>query len=72
MQENYFTAGDTGQLSEKLQEFVKKPLSVEQKFRQIGALRQGYDWDEIARKTLAVHRKAVEKGGKGVDKRRKG
>ncbi len=57
--ENYFTVGDIGQLSEKLRDFVKKPLSAEQKFCQIEMLRQKYDWNEIARNTLRVYRKIV-------------
>ena len=56
---NYFPAGDIGQLSEKLRKFVEKPLSAEQKDRQIKMLRQKYDWDEIARKTLEIYRKMV-------------
>lgn len=57
--ENYFTAGDIEQLSEKLQEFIKKPFSPYQKSSQIQMLRQKYNWDEIAKETLEVYKKVL-------------
>lgn len=57
--ENYFTVGDVGQLSERLRNFVKKPLSAEQKSSQIEILRQRYNWDKIAQKTMEVYRNVI-------------
>jgi glycosyltransferase involved in cell wall biosynthesis len=57
--ENYFTAGDIIQLSEKLKDFTKKSLTSEQKSRQIEMVREMYDWDKIARQTLKVYNKVV-------------
>lgn len=57
--ENYFKAGDIKQMSEKFQEFVKKPLSAEQKSCQTEMLRRKYNWDEIAERTIAVYKEVV-------------
>ncbi|UCG34729.1 MAG: glycosyltransferase family 4 protein [Candidatus Omnitrophota bacterium] len=56
-EQNYFPAGNIRRLSEKLQEFIKVSFSPEQKHQQMEIIRQNYNWDDIARKTLDVYRK---------------
>ena len=57
--ENYFPLGDIQQLSEKLQEFIKRPISTKEKSRKIEMLRQKYNWDDIAKKTFEVYREVT-------------
>jgi len=56
-QERYFKPGDISVLSEKIREFVAKPMTEEQKSRQIDLLKQKYNWDNIAEETLKVYQK---------------
>ena len=57
--ENYFPAGNVDQLSDKLRNFIKMTFSKDQKSRQIEILRQKYDWDDIAKKTMDVYMKVA-------------
>jgi len=57
--ERYFAVGDIGELSNKLKEFIKKTLTPEEIRMQIDMLREKYDWDTIAKKTLDVYRSVV-------------
>ncbi len=55
--ERFFAAGDTGALSAKMREFTNKPLSNEEKTRQINMIRERYDWQKIAEMTMGVYKK---------------
>ena len=54
-EERYFKAGDIEGLSSKIKEFAAKPMTEEQKSRQIELLKQKYNWDKIAEETLKVY-----------------
>lgn len=54
----YFAPGDIKGLSAKLEEFIARPLSEEEKSQQIKHIEQNYDWGKIAEKTLGVYEKA--------------
>lgn len=54
-EERYFKAGDIEGLSSKIKEFAAKPMTEEQKSRQIALLKEKYDWNKIAEETLKVY-----------------
>jgi glycosyltransferase involved in cell wall biosynthesis len=51
----FFKAGDVRVLTGKIKEFIERPLSGEEKKRQIEMIRRRYNWDSIANKTLEVY-----------------
>ena len=55
-QERYFKPGDVEGLANKIQEFIDKPLSVEENRQQRDLIAQRYNWDRIADETLGVYR----------------
>jgi glycosyltransferase involved in cell wall biosynthesis len=55
----YFKAGDIAGMSAKIREYAEKPMSEEEKSRQIEVIREKYDWDKIARETLEVYKKVI-------------
>jgi len=55
----YFKAGDIAGMSAKIREYAEKPMSEEEKSRQIQVIREKYDWDNIARETLEVYKKVI-------------
>jgi glycosyltransferase involved in cell wall biosynthesis len=54
-EENYFKMGDTAALAEKIQMFINRPLSLEDRESRRVWVSQRYDWRDIARRTLAVY-----------------
>jgi glycosyltransferase involved in cell wall biosynthesis len=54
--ENYFKAGDIACMSDKIKQFIDKPLSEDEKKEQINILRRDYDWTKIAKKTLEIYK----------------
>ena len=58
-EERFFKAGDVKALAIKIKEFVDKPLTGEEKRRQIGMIAERYDWEKIARKTMEVYGKVL-------------
>jgi len=52
----YFAPGDVNAMVEKIREFVDKPLGPDEIARQISVLREKYDWDRIAERTMGVYR----------------
>jgi glycosyltransferase involved in cell wall biosynthesis len=56
-EDRFFKAGDIQQLAKKIIEFISKPLSVEEKSRQISLISEKYDWGRIAEKTLEVYKR---------------
>jgi glycosyltransferase involved in cell wall biosynthesis len=58
-EERYFKAGDIEGLSAKIKQFAAKPMTEEQKFRQMELLKQKYNWDRVAEKTLKVYQEML-------------
>ena len=58
-EENYFQAGDSKQLCEKLKLFSKKTLTPKEKLAQIEVIRQDYDWGKIASEVFKVYTRAL-------------
>jgi len=58
-QERYFRPGDIKAIAFKIEQFINKPLSEEEKSRQLDLITQGYDWGRIAAETLAVYKQAI-------------
>ena len=52
---NYFGAGNIKALSDKIKQFIEKPLSDKESKEQIEILKKDYDWDIIAQKTLKIY-----------------
>ncbi len=52
----YFPAGDIDALTKKLKKFIDKPLTEEEKEKQINMIAERYDWEKIAERTLSVYR----------------
>lgn len=57
--DRFFLPGDVMALALKIKEFVCKPLTDEEKKRQINMIAEKYDWDTIADKTVAVYNKII-------------
>ncbi len=54
-EDRFFRAGDISGLAKKINEFVVKPLSEEEKETQLNGINEKYNWDKIAQKTLKVY-----------------
>ncbi|MFA5339241.1 MAG: glycosyltransferase family 4 protein [Candidatus Omnitrophota bacterium] len=61
-EERYFMAGDVEGLFLRMNDFIAKPMTEEEKSRQIELLKQKYDWDKIAEETLKVYQEIGEVG----------
>jgi glycosyltransferase involved in cell wall biosynthesis len=59
-EERYFKPGAVRDLAQKLVEFSGKTLSPEQKAKQAALLKERYDWDDIARRTLKVYQQVMD------------
>lgn len=57
--DRYFKPGDIEGMAAKIDEFIKKPLSADARSRQIEMIREKYDWEKIAQKTLEVYEAVV-------------
>ncbi len=55
MEDRYFKPGDIDALSKKIKEFMKRPMSEDERGRQIETVRAKYSWDDIAKNTLKVY-----------------
>lgn len=58
-EERFFKAGNIKALVGKIKEFLDKPLTVEEKKRQIRMIAERYDWKKIAEETLKVYDKVL-------------
>jgi len=54
--DRFFKAGDAKDLSVKLNKYVKEPLSEIDRKQQISYIAEQYDWNVIARRTVAVYK----------------
>lgn len=67
--DNYFPVGNIAKLSEKIIEFINKPMSSADKARQIDMLRHKYDWEIIAHDTLEIYKIVLsDRPGHGMQK----
>ena len=57
----YFPVGNSDKLAEKIEELMRRQISEEEKKNQFKILREKYDWDDIASKTLAVYKSCLKK-----------
>ena len=57
--DRFFKPGDVEALLTKIKEFVDKPLTEEQRRKQIDMVAERYDWGKVAHKTLEVYREAL-------------
>ena len=46
-------------LAEKIREFIDRPLSEEERRRQIRMMAEQYDWGRLAEETVEVYREVV-------------
>ena len=60
-EDRFFKAGDVKALAIKIKEFIDKPLSEEDRKRQIRIISERYDWEKIAEKTLQIYSKLLTK-----------
>ena len=60
-EERFFKAGDVQALAGKIGEFIDRPLTEEERKRQMDMMAEWYNWERIAERTLEVYRR-VEKG----------
>jgi glycosyltransferase involved in cell wall biosynthesis len=51
----YFKPGNIEELKAKLIEFSAKPLTDDDRRKQIAMVAERYNWDDIARRTLGVY-----------------
>ena len=58
-EERFFKVGDVEALAGKIKEFVGRPLTADEKKRQLSGIAGKYDWGRIAEKTLEVYRGAA-------------
>lgn len=55
--DRYFKAGDINALSEKINEFIGKKISEEEKKVQLKIINEKYSWEKIANMTLEVYKR---------------
>ena len=59
-EERFFKPGDIETIAEKLEEFINKPLSRQDREKQVLEIAEKYNWDKIADETLKVYRGQVK------------
>lgn len=57
--ERLFTAGDVGQISERIQKFAGRLWKEEEKENQIKFLIENYNWNKIAKETLKIYIRVI-------------
>jgi len=57
--ERFFKVGNVWELSKKIKEFVDKPLTDEERRKQLNVIFERYNWERIAEKTLEVYQSVV-------------
>jgi len=55
--DRFFKPGDVEGLAEKIRQFVDKPLSEEERRRQLSMIAEKYNWERIAGRTLEVYKR---------------
>lgn len=59
----FFPVGDPAALRRKMAHWLRRGIDEEERRRNLQMIRDHYDWDDIARRTLRVYEKAVEEPG---------
>lgn len=54
--DRYFAPGDIEGIAAKIREFIEKPLDAKERESQIEYIRENFDWEKIAEKTLEVYK----------------
>ena len=57
--DRFFKPGDVSSLAKKIEEFFNKPLTEEEKRKQINNIAEKYNWEKIAERTLKVYKNLV-------------
>ena len=57
--DRFFRPGDVVGLVEKIREFINRPLSKEERRRQIRMMAERYDWGRLTEETVEVYRAIV-------------
>lgn len=55
----YFPKGDVERLARAMLDLFKRGISPEERLRYLDLLRQEYNWDRIAERTLRVYREVL-------------
>jgi len=55
-EDRYFRPGDCEGIAAKIEEFIQKPLDTTEKKKQTEMIREKYDWEKIAMRTLEVYK----------------
>ncbi len=55
-EDRFFNSGDVKALATKIKEFIDKPLSEEDRKKQIRMIAERYNWEKIAEKTLELYK----------------
>jgi len=57
--DRYFKAGNTNALAQKIQSFIEKPITYENKMEQRSMIAAEYDWENIAEETFKVYKQML-------------
>jgi glycosyltransferase involved in cell wall biosynthesis len=60
-EERFFNVGDIRTLIERIEQFIRRPLSKEERNKQIIQVGERYDWEKVAEQTFEVYRKVCER-----------
>lgn len=58
-EDRYFKAGEVKALAQKIREFIDKPLSEEERSKQLNMVAEKYNWEKIADETLEVYKNVL-------------
>lgn len=59
-EDRFFKPGNVKRLAEKIRQFVDKPLSEEERRRQLNMIAERYNWGRISDKTLEVYKQVAK------------
>ncbi|MBU1044201.1 MAG: glycosyltransferase family 4 protein, partial [Candidatus Omnitrophica bacterium] len=54
-EDRYFKPGDINGMADKISEYMKRPLDDKQRTKQISYIRENFDWQKIANRTIEVY-----------------
>jgi len=57
--DRYFEPGNSEQVTSKMIQFIRNPLSSDEREKQIRVIAENYDWAKIAERTLEVYKKIL-------------
>lgn len=59
-EDRFFEAGNINGLTKKIEVFIDRPLTDEEKRTQLNKISESYDWDKIADKTFEVYQRLLK------------